>query len=236
MEYYNPNDNSTKRYAALATIAVMGLIALAVSFISISVSLEPRRVADVVVEFAEEPEKPVEKPKPKPVAKAKPSTDVRKDNSPAHVKESKEEPKSAQAKGEDEKTQTSNPKALFNLTEPLSTESVATGNSVAPDGDAESRHGEGQGYNLEGTDQLDEGLKGRGLREALPMPRTAYNTAGEVVVRVEVDANGHVVSATMVKGSDQTLIDLAIEAAKKAKFKKGDKTSVGTITYGFNLH
>lgn len=237
MEYYNPNDNHTKHYAAIGTIVVVGLIGWLASYITISVTLKERGEAEVVVAFDEVVEEETEElDPPKTQHQSRPSTDTRNSDSPAHVEESKEEPKSVQTKGNEPKTQTVNPNALFNPTESLSTQSVATGNSLAPEGDNDSRSGEGNGYNLEGTDQLDEGLKGRGLREALPMPRTAYNTAGKVVVRVEVDANGNVVSVTTKEGSNQTLIDLAKEAAWKAKFKKGDKTSVGTITYVFNLH
>ena len=237
MEYYNPNDNHTKHYAAIGTIVVVGLIAWLASYINISVTLKERGETEVVVAFDEvvEEEKEELEP-PKTQHQSRPSTDTRNSDSPAHVEESEEEPKSVQTKGNEPKTKTVNPNALFNPTESLSTESVATGNSLAPEGDNDSRSGEGNGYNLDGTDQLDAGLQGRGLREALAQPRPVYNTPGTVVVRVEVNADGHVVSATMVKGSDQTLIDLAIEAAKKAKFNKAKDTSVGTITYVFKIH
>lgn len=235
MEYYDLNDNSTKKYAAIIAVAVVGLIALLVNFISITVIPKEYSKGEITIEVvAEEVDETTEEPKPK--AASKPSTDTRNSDSPAHVEETKDEPKSVQTKGEAPKTQTLNPNALFNPTEALSTESVATGNRLAPEGDSESRNGKGNGYNLDGTDQLDAGLKGRGLREALGQPRRDYNTSGTVVVRVEVNANGDVEKATMVSGPDQKLIDLAIEAAKKAKFNKADGISVGTITYVFNLH
>ena len=234
MEYYDLNDNSTKKYAAIIAVAVVGLIALLVNFISITVIPKEYSKGEITIEVVAEEDEEYEEPKPK--AASKPSTDTRNSDSPAHVEETKDEPKSVQTKGEAPKTQTLNPNALFNPTEALSAESVATGNRLAPEGDSESRNGKGNGYNLDGTDQLDAGLKGRGLREALGQPRRDYNTSGTVVVRVEVNADGNVKSATMVSGPDQKLIDLAIEAAKKAKFNKADGISVGTITYVFNLH
>ena len=120
-------------------------------------------------------------------------------------------------------------------------ESVPTGNRLAPEGEQESHHGEGRGYNLSGSDQLDAGLQGRGLREALPRPRTDYNTSGKVVIYVTVDAGGNVTSAefrqTGSTTNDRTLIDLALEAARKAKFNRSSKfTEGGTITYKFNLN
>lgn len=235
MEYYDLNDNSTKKYAAIISIAVVGLVALLVNLISITVIPKEYSKGEITIEVvAEEEVEEYEEHKPKTTSK--PSADTRNSDSPAHVEETKDEPKSVQSKGEAPKTQTLNPNALFNPTEALSTESVATGNRLAPEGDSEGHKGDGNGYNLEGTDQLDAGLKGRGLREALGQPRSAYNTSGTVVVRVEVNADGNVVSATMVKGPDQTLIDLALEAARKAKFNKAEGTSVGTITYVFKLH
>lgn len=237
MEYYNPNDNHTKHYAAIGTIVVVGLIAWLASYINISVTLKERGETEVVVAFDEVVEEETEELEPpKTQHQSRPSTDTRNSDSPAHVEESKEEPKSVQTKGNEPKTQTVNANALFNPTESLSTESVATGNRLAPEGDNDSRSGEGNGYNLDGTDQLDAGLQGRGLREALKQPGLGYNTSGVVKVRVEVNAEGNVVSATMVQGSDQTLIDLAIKAAKDAKFNRAEGTSVGIITYVFKIH
>ena len=37
MEYYNPIDYSSKRYAAVITVVVMAVVALAVSYITIEV-------------------------------------------------------------------------------------------------------------------------------------------------------------------------------------------------------
>ena len=186
------------------------------------------------IEFIEES---VPEP-PKPVRQQSAPTDVRRDRAPAHVEKAKRE-QSVQAEGEAEKTQTVNPNALF---KPVTgnSEEVATGNRLAPDGERESHKGEGSGYNLQGTDQLDAGLQGRGLREGLPKPSTHYNTAGRVVVYVTIDSNGNVLTAKVdldgTTTSDETLRRLAVEAARKAKFKPSQRTEQGgRITYDFKL-
>lgn len=186
------------------------------------------------IEFIEES---VPEP-PKPVRQQSAPTDVRRDRAPAHVEKAKRE-QSVQTEGEAEKTQTVNPNALF---KPVTgnSEEVATGNRLAPDGERESHNGEGSGYNLQGTDQLDAGLQGRGLREGLPKPSTHYNTAGRVVVYVTIDSNGNVLTAKVdldgTTTSDETLRRLAVEAARKAKFKPSQRTEQGgRITYDFKL-
>lgn len=186
------------------------------------------------IEFIEES---VPEP-PKSVRQQSAPTDVRRDRAPAHVEKAKRE-QSVQTEGEAEKTQTVNPNALF---KPVTgnSEEVATGNRLAPDGERESHKGEGSGYNLQGTDQLDAGLQGRGLREGLPKPSTHYNTAGRVVVYVTIDSNGNVLTAKVdldgTTTSDETLRRLAVEAARKAKFKPSQRTEQGgRITYDFKL-
>lgn len=186
------------------------------------------------IEFIEES---VPEP-PKPVRQQSAPTDVRRDRAPAHVEKAKRE-QSVQTEGEAEKTQTVNPNALF---KPVTgnSEEVATGNRLAPNGERESHKGEGSGYNLQGTDQLDAGLQGRGLREGLPKPSTHYNTAGRVVVYVTIDSNGNVLTAKVdldgTTTSDETLRRLAVEAARKAKFKPSQRTEQGgRITYDFKL-
>lgn len=81
-------------------------------------------------------------------------------------------------------------------------------------------------------------LAGRGLNGSLAKPAYSSNAEGTVVVAIRVDQNGNVVSATKGAGTntnDQSLINAAIEAAKKAKFTAGDGVAVGSITYVFKL-
>jgi TonB family protein len=63
---------------------------------------------------------------------------------------------------------------------------------------------------------------------------------GRVVVNVNVDSEGNVISAAVEQRgtttSDASLHDLAIEAALKAKFKSSDRMiQSGSITYDFKI-
>lgn len=236
MEYYDPIDRSSKRYAAVITLVVMLCGALLVGLIDIEVGAQ--RSVDAPLEILFEEEAVPERPKRVPQQSA--PTDQRRDLRPAHVEEATTET-SNQTSGEAEHTETVNPNALFKPTVGNSAETVPTGNRLAPDGEKEQNRGEGTGYNLQGTDQLDAGLQGRGLREGLPKPATRYNTAGRVVVYVTIDSEGNVLTATVdldgTTTSDATLRRLAVEAALKAKFKPSTRTEQGgKITYDFKLH
>ena len=82
-------------------------------------------------------------------------------------------------------------------------------------------------------------LNGRSLNGKLSAPQYNSNSEGIVVVRIRVNAAGQVVEATKGSGtntSDQTLIDAAINAAKKANFSSGNGDVIGTITYKFKLN
>ena len=234
MEYYNPIDHSSKRIAAVVTVAVMAIMAVLCSYISFDVHALERDEAALNIVFEEMTEITE-----RATMEQRAPSDVRRDNAPAHLDEARTE-QSMQSAGEAEKTQTINPNALFKPVAGNSAEQLPTGNRLAPEGDSESNKGEGEGYNLHGTDQLDAGLRGRGLREGLPHPSASYNVEGTVVVYVTVDSNGNVTSAEIrQQGSttqDATLRRLAIEAARKAKFKPSPRLSQGgTITYVFKL-
>jgi len=61
---------------------------------------------------------------------------------------------------------------------------------------------------------------------------------GKIVVEIAVDASGNVVSATIGQGTNITEASArsaALSAARKAKFTKGERTEIGTITYNFKL-
>lgn len=74
----------------------------------------------------------------------------------------------------------------------------------------------------------------------LPTPGNDFYQEGVVVVRIEVNQYGRVVSATIAEGT--TIIDmatrqLAINAAKRALFTESDTAiQYGTITYNFRLN
>ena len=82
-------------------------------------------------------------------------------------------------------------------------------------------------------------LSGRGIKGSLPQPSNTFNQAGKVVVQIRVNAAGQVVDARETTGtniSDKLTIQLALDAAKKAKFTEGDHDQIGTITYNFKFN
>lgn len=81
-------------------------------------------------------------------------------------------------------------------------------------------------------------LNGRSLRGALPAPSNNFKQDGKVVVIIHVDANGNVISAKVGEGttiSDYQTCQIALNAAKKAKFNMVDRPdkAMGSITYIF---
>ena len=99
--------------------------------------------------------------------------------------------------------------------------------------------GRGPAHKGEGSNGENKwSLKGRGLVGSLPKPTNTFNQAGKVVVQITVDAAGNVTEAVVVGGdiSDKATIQLAVDAAKKAKFTSDKKShQVGTITYTFKF-
>ena len=81
-------------------------------------------------------------------------------------------------------------------------------------------------------------LAGRGIKGTLPFPSNNFQQEGKVVVQIRVNAAGQVVNATITGGdvSDKQTQQLALEAARKAKFTEGDHDQFGTITYIFKLN
>ena len=82
-------------------------------------------------------------------------------------------------------------------------------------------------------------LAGRNIK-ALPKPSTQFNQGGKVVVNIQVNAEGKVISASIGEGtnvSDYQTKQVALEAARKAEFTPSEnKIQVGTITYTFKLN
>ena len=234
MNYYNPIDRTSRLYAAITTVVVMVVGVLLLSLVTIDVRVLELREPPLEIHFVEEltPEPPQQ------VVQETTPQMIRRDHAPAHVKEATTE-QSVETKGAEEVTQTLNPNALF---KPVvgNAEDTPSGNRLAPEAEKESNKGDGDGYNLQGTDQLDAGLQGRGLREGLPKPHKSFNSAGRVVVYVTIDSAGNVLSAKVdldgTTTSDETLRRLAVEAALKAKFKPSQRTAQGgRITYDFKL-
>ena len=219
MYYYDPDNKSPRRWAMIAT-AVYGVL-LAGSFALVSFDFSP--VTDkpgdtILVDFTEPP---VPEP-PRPPVKV--ANEPRVHDVAAPVEQT------AQVAGKDPVTQTPNPKALFKMNK---------GGADEPD-NAGKASGTGPGLNPDGLDQLDQGLKGRGLVGDLPKPSYPGEKGGKVVIRVTVDASGKVTGASFEpKGSTTDaaeLIEAAKAAARKARFTES-RAAVqgGTITYIFRM-
>lgn len=83
-------------------------------------------------------------------------------------------------------------------------------------------------------------LAGRSLKGALPQPKNEFNQDGKVVVSIWVLPDGTVKDAQITRGttiSDKSTLQLALNAARRAKFSESDKSiQTGTITYNFKFN
>ena len=226
MKYYDEKDDRPRLYGGVAVaiyaIAVAALLLLI--YIPITVVEVPEMM---VIEFEE-----VEPPTPQPVI----STEA-----PRHERISTTVQNSQQVSGTDAQTQTINRRAMFQSISDGVDEPEDLGNPYAQQGEENLAQGDGGGLNPIGNDQLDEGLRGRGLVGNLPVPSYPGNASGKIVIRVTVDQHGQVTSAAYEpKGStssDAALIAAAIEAAKRARFTESRSFAQGgTITYNFRLN
>lgn len=81
-------------------------------------------------------------------------------------------------------------------------------------------------------------LHGRDCK-VLPKPSQDFNQSGRVVVNIMVNENGDVLTASVGDGtniSDRKTQQLALDAARRAKFTKGDKPQRGSIVYTFKIN
>ena len=228
MYYYDPDNKDPRRWAAVAAAVYCVLLAGSFVLVSFDVSQAVEKPGDtILVDFTEPP---VPEP-PKPPVKI--ATEPRVHDVAAPVEQT------AQVAGKDEVTQTPNPKALFKMNKGGADEPDNAGNPRAPQGE-DKASGTGPGLNPDGLDQLDQGLKGRGLVGDLPRPSYPGSKSGKVVIRVTVDAKGRVMGASYEpKGSTTDaaeLIEAAKAAARKARFTES-RAAVqgGTITYIFRM-
>lgn len=242
MNYYDEHTRTSRRWAAAALAAYLLAVAAALGLAYIEVDRPEQTLAIVLVEPPEKPapppppapQRPTPVPAPAPTTPTRTSEPVRHDE-PAPVEENNP------TSGEQEETRTVNPRALFHQNASGPDEPADAGNRNAPQGESETARGEGTGSKLQGMDQLDRGLQGRGLVGDLPRPDYPGNRAGKVLVRVTVDRDGKVVSAEYEpKGStttDAALIAAARQAALRARFTASQQhVQSGTITYIFKLN
>lgn len=227
MHYYDPNDRNPRRWATFAAVAYGLLLVGAFAF----VSFDFRRIVEkpdstIEIEFIEPPVKPPQPPVKAPVA-------PRRHQTPAPMDQT------TQVAGNDEKTRTPNPKALFPTNKGGIDDSANAGNPRAPQGEDKAK-GTGAGLDVDGMDQLDRGLQGRGLVGSLPRPDYPGKRSGKIVVRVTVGPKGNVTSVAFEpKGStesDSQLVAAALAAARKARFtESAAAVQGGTITYIFRM-
>lgn len=228
MYYYDPNDRKPRLWAVVVTLLYAAPIGVSFAFVSFDFRRIEVKVGDEIEIELYDP--PVRETPPTPV---KPSPQPR-----VHEQAAVEE-QTAQVEGKDETTRTPNPQALFKMNKGGADEPENAGNPHAKEGE-DKASGTGPGLNPDGLDQLDKGLQGRGLAGNLPKPTYPGSKSGKVLIRVTVNSQGAVTSATFEpKGSttsDSQLVEAAIAAAKKARFTESRATvQGGTITYLFRM-
>ncbi len=236
--------------ASIGTVVFMGLVLVLLLFLSLTVH-QPEQ-PDYVEVVMEEPEQEPEVPKPQPKTPVRPGADP----GAASPAQSEPTPQPTQQSAE----QIVSEEELLAIRQQAIADSIAEANRqakkkaenvigglnfgvVEENGVAETKTdqgGRGSAHKGEGSDGENKwSLKGRGLVGSLPRPANTFNQAGKVVVQISVDAAGKVTEAVVVGGdiSDKATIQLAVDAAKKAKFTS-DKNikQVGTITYTFKFN
>ena len=224
MNYYDENDDRPRLYGGVATAIYVVLMAALMLLVYIPLKVIENPPMEIVL---------VDEPRP-------PQRPVVTKQAPRHQNLSTRE-NTQQVSGTDQKTQTVNRRAIFHSNKGGVDEPEDLGNPTARQGDENLASGDGGGLNPIGNDQLDEGLRGRGLVGNLPVPSYPGNVSGKIVVRVAVDQHGRVTQATYEpKGStssDAALIAAAIDAAKRARFTESRSfVQGGTITYNFKLN
>ena len=214
MHYYDPDNKTPRRWATIAAAAYGVLLVGSFALVSFDFTPALEKPGDtILVDFTEPP---VVEPPRRPVRVA---------NEPRVHDVVDPVEQTAQVSGKDDATQTPNPKALFKMSKSGADEPENAGNPRAPEGE-EKASGTGPGLNPDGLDQLDQGLKGRGLVGNLPKPDYPGNKTGKIVIRVPKGSTE----------SDPQLVSAALEAARKARFTES-RAAVqgGTITYVFRM-
>ena len=244
--------------ATVGTVLFLLLVFLILWFCYLT-AVAPEQEEGVEVEFAEieeleEPEEPsmsayAEEPsEAAPAAPASPAPEIATDPKPAsppepilseeetlaleRARKEKEEREAAErAKKKKEAEAIAKAQQMGNLFGKTNGTSVGGGDT----------QGEGQKGNPVGHGSSGAGswsLAGRGIKGNLPQPSKDFKQEGKVLVQIRVNAAGQVINATISGGdvSDKTTQQLALDAAKRAKFTEGEHDQIGTITYIFKLN
>jgi len=237
--------------ATVGTVLFMGLVVLLLWLIRLNAEKsEKQDYVEVVFEDMETPEPEIPKVRPEPAlsktvdpGQASPSqsqpNDQPSENSAEQVVSEQEQLLAIQQAKADsiaEANRQAKKKAedlIGGFTFTDTPDNGTAANQTNPNGKGSAHKGEG----ADGENKWS--LAGRGLVGNLPKPKDTFNQAGKVVVQISVDASGKVTEATVIGGdiSDKATMQLAIDAAMKAKFTS-DKSikQVGTITYTFKFN
>ena len=81
-------------------------------------------------------------------------------------------------------------------------------------------------------------LEGRTLSGNISKPAYRENVEGKITVRIRVDDNGNVISATIGSPTtiaDESLRNSTLESARRTKFSSGKGVAMGQIVYHFKL-
>ena len=81
-------------------------------------------------------------------------------------------------------------------------------------------------------------LEGRTLSGKISKPAYRENVEGKITVRIRVDDNGNVISATIGSPTtiaDESLRNSTLESARRTKFSSGKGVAIGQIVYHFKL-
>ena len=241
--------------ASVGTLLFLLLVFLLLWFCYLT-AVAPEQAEGVEVEFAEleeleepnEPSASAYAPEPSEAAPASPAPEVATTPTPAsppeHIvseeetlalerarKEKEEREAAERARKQKEAEAIAKANAMGNLFGKTNGTSVGGGDTQ---GDGQKGNPVGHGSSGAGSWKLD----GRGIKGTLPQPSNDFKQEGKVVVQIRVNAAGQVISATITGGdvSDKSTQQLALDAAKKAKFTEGDHDQIGTITYIFKLN
>ena len=245
--------------ATVGTVLFLLLVFLILWFCYLT-AVAPEQEEGVEVEFAEieEVEEPEEEPsmsayaeepsEAAPAAPASPAPEIATDPKPAsppepilseeetlaleRARKEKEEREAAErAKKKKEAEAIAKAQQMGNLFGKTNGTSVGGGDTQ---GDGQKGNPVGHGSSGAGS----WSLAGRGIKGNLPQPSKDFKQEGKVVVQIRVNAAGQVINATITGGdvSDKTTQQLALDAAKRAKFTEGDHDQIGTITYIFKLN
>lgn len=82
-------------------------------------------------------------------------------------------------------------------------------------------------------------LEGRQLSGTISKPTYKENVEGKITVKIRVDDNGNVISATIGSPTtiaDESLRNTTLESARKTKFSAGKGIVYGQIVYNFKLN